>query len=92
VGGAVGPDGLTGPADAAEAGGAEASAAVVGPSGANDPTEPAADAVGPVPVALAAADPLLDTLAPTGAGAATLSAAPQSSQYSAPAGFSFWQT
>jgi hypothetical protein len=90
VGGAVGPDGLTGPADAAEAGGAEASAAVVGPSGANDPTEPAADAVGPVPVALAAADPLLDT--PTGAGAATLSAAPQSSQYSAPAGFSFWQT
>jgi hypothetical protein len=34
--------------------------------------------------------PPLDTPAPT--GAATLSAAPQSSQYSAPAGFSFWQT
>jgi len=37
-----------------------------------------------------AADPPLDTPAPTGAG--TLNAAPQSSQYSAPAGFSFWQT
>jgi hypothetical protein len=67
--------------------GAEASALVAGPSGASDPTEPAAEAVGPVPVALAAADPTPETPAPTGVGA--FSAAPQSSQYSAPAGFSF---
>ena len=83
------PGGVTGVEGADDAGGAEASDDVAGPSGASDPTEPAAEAVGPVPVALEDADPLPDTPAPTGAGAETLRAAPQSSQYSAPAGFSF---
>jgi hypothetical protein len=45
-----------------------------------------AGAVEAADVELAAPPP--ETPAPTGVGAATLSAAPQSSQYSAPAGFS----
>jgi hypothetical protein len=89
VGGTAGTPGV---GTALEAGGAEVSATDVGPSGASDPTDPAADAVGPVPVALAAAELPAGAPAPTDAGAGALSAAPQSSQYSAPAGFSLWQT
>jgi hypothetical protein len=57
----------------------------------------AADDCGDAPVPLfdvppAAEPPPLDAPTPTGDGTGALSAAPQSSQYSAPAGFSFWQT
>jgi hypothetical protein len=84
LGGASGgDDGATGEAGA-------------GSTGDNDPTEPAGFAVeacSEAPFTVPAVDaPPLDTPAPTGTGAATLSAAPQSSQYSAPAGLSCWQT